>query len=51
MSLSRLSFCFSRCRRFAFGASKDMMELQRDVAMLQDQVRNLQSTLDKRSLP
>jgi TolA-binding protein len=33
---------------FAFGASKEIMELQRDVAMLQDQVRNLQSTLDQK---
>lgn len=30
----------------SFGANKDMQELQRDVAMLQDQVRNLQSSFD-----
>lgn len=31
----------------AFGASKEIIELQRDVAQLQDQVRNLQKTLDQ----
>lgn len=31
----------------SFGASKEMIELQRDVAQLQDQVRNLQKTLDQ----
>lgn len=33
---------------FAFGASKEIMELQRDVALLQDQVRTLQSSLDQK---
>src|SRR5690349_10334091 len=31
----------------SFAASKEMIELQRDVAQLQDQVRNLQKTLDQ----
>ena len=31
----------------SFGASKEMIELQRDVAQLQDQVRSLQKTLDQ----
>src|SRR5579871_56255 len=33
---------------FAFGASKEIVELQRDVALLQDQVRALQRSLDER---
>ena len=33
---------------FAFGASKEIVELQRDVALLQDQVRALQQSLDQR---
>lgn len=32
----------------AFGASKEIVELQRDVALLQDQVRALQQSLDQR---
>lgn len=31
----------------SYGANKEMIELQRDVAQLQDQVRNLQKTLDQ----
>lgn len=31
----------------SYGASKEIIELQRDVAQLQDQVRNLQKTLDQ----
>jgi len=31
----------------SFAASKEIIELQRDVAQLQDQVRNLQKTLDQ----
>jgi len=34
---------------FAFGANKDIQELQRDVAMLQDQIRNMQRGFDERS--
>ena len=48
MSLSRVVIVFFALSPFAFGASKEIMELQRDVAMLQDQVRNLQSTLDQK---
>jgi TolA-binding protein len=48
MSLSRVAIVFFALSPFAFGASKEIMELQRDVALLQDQVRNLQSTLDQK---
>src|ERR1700733_8511099 len=48
MSLSRVAIVFFALSPFAFGASKEIMELQRDVALRQDQVRNLQSTLDQR---
>jgi TolA-binding protein len=48
MSLSRVTILLFALSPFAFGASKEIMELQRDVAMLQDQVRNLQSTLDQK---
>jgi TolA-binding protein len=48
MSLSRLAILLFALSPFAFGASKEIMELQRDVALLQDQVRNLQSTLDQK---
>jgi TolA-binding protein len=48
MSLSRIAVVFFALSPFAFGASKEIMELQRDVALLQDQVRNLQSTLDQK---
>jgi TolA-binding protein len=48
MSLSRVAILLFALSPFAFGASKEIMELQRDVAMLQDQVRTLQSTLDQK---
>jgi TolA-binding protein len=48
MSLSRFAILLFALSPFAFGASKEIQELQRDVAMLQDQVRNLQSTLDQK---
>jgi TolA-binding protein len=48
MSLSRVVIVFFVLSPFAFGASKEIMELQRDVAMLQDQVRTLQSSLDQK---
>jgi TolA-binding protein len=48
MSLSRVAVVFFALSPFAFGASKEIMELQRDVALLQDQVRNLQSALDQK---
>ena len=48
MSLSRVAILLVALSPFAFGASKEIMELQRDVAMLQDQVRNLQSSIDQK---
>jgi tol-pal system protein YbgF len=48
MSFSRVVMVFFALSPFAFGASKEIMELQRDVAMLQDQVRTLQSSLDQK---
>jgi len=46
MSLSRTVIAFFACAPFAWGASKEILELQRDVAMLQEQVRSLQSAVD-----
>jgi tol-pal system protein YbgF len=46
MSLSRTVLALLALAPFAFGANKEMMELQRDVALLQDQVRTLQSSVD-----
>jgi tol-pal system protein YbgF len=48
MSLSSTVFVFLAVAPLTFGASKEIVELQRDVAMLQDQVRNLQRTLDEK---
>ncbi len=48
MSLSRVAILLFALSPFAFGASKEIMELQRDVSMLQDQVRTLQSALDQK---
>jgi len=52
MSLSRTTFVstavFLALAPFAFGASKEMQELQRDVALLQDQVRTMQRTEDEK---
>ena len=48
MSFSRVVVVFLALSPFAFGASKEIMELQRDVALLQDQVRTLQSSLDQK---
>jgi TolA-binding protein len=48
MSISRVAILLFGLSPFAFGASKEIMELQRDVAMLQDQVRTLQSSLDQK---
>jgi len=48
MNVSRTVIVFLALAPSVFGASKEIQELQRDVAMLQDQVRNLQSTLDMR---
>jgi len=46
MSLSRPLIALLTLAPFAFGANKEMMELQRDVALLQDQIRTLQSSVD-----
>ena len=51
MRLSRVAVVFFALSPFAFGASKEIMELQRDVALLQDQVRNLQNSLDQKFIP
>src|SRR5580704_14267169 len=48
MSLSRTTLLFLALAPFAFGASKEMQELQRDVALLQDQVRTLQRAQDEK---
>jgi tol-pal system protein YbgF len=48
MSLSRTTLAFLALAPFAFGASKEMQELQRDVALLQDQVRTLQRAQDEK---
>ena len=48
VAVSRLVIVFFALSPFAFGASKEIMELQRDVALLQDQVRMLQSSLDQK---
>jgi tol-pal system protein YbgF len=48
MSLSRTFFLFVALAPLTFGASKEIVELQRDVAMLQDQVRNVQKSLDEK---
>jgi tol-pal system protein YbgF len=48
MSLSRTFILFVALAPLTFGASKEIVELQRDVAMLQDQVRNVQKSLDEK---
>jgi tol-pal system protein YbgF len=48
MSLSRTFILFVALAPVTFGASKEIVELQRDVAMLQDQVRNVQKSLDEK---
>jgi TolA-binding protein len=48
MTFSRVVIVFFALSPLAFGASKEIMELQRDVALLQDQVRTLQSALDQK---
>ena len=46
MNVPRTVIVFLALAPCAFGASKEIQELQRDVAMLQDQVQKLQSALD-----
>src|ERR1700692_4209211 len=41
-------FGFLLIPSFAFGANQDIVELQRDLATLQDQVRTLQSSTDQK---
>jgi len=48
MRLSRIVLVFLLASPFAFGASKEIQELQRDVAMLQDQVRTMQKDFGDR---
>src|SRR6202050_2353363 len=48
MSFSRVVIVFLGLSPFAFGASKEIMELQRDVALLQDQGRTRQSSVDQK---
>jgi tol-pal system protein YbgF len=45
MTLSRIVILIAAFAPFSFGASKEIVELQRDVAMLQDQLQKLQTTL------
>src|ERR1700693_447510 len=45
MSLSRTFILFVALAPLTFGASKEIVELQRDVAMLQDQVQKMQAAL------
>lgn len=48
MKFVRLAFLLCVGAGFSFGANKDIVELQRDVAILQDQVRQVQRTLDEK---
>ena len=46
MSLTRTLILFVALAPFTFGASKEIVELQRDVSMLQDQVQKMQAALN-----
>ncbi len=48
MSLSRIVLVFLAATPCTFAASKEIMELQRDVAMLQDQLRTMQKDFGDR---
>jgi tol-pal system protein YbgF len=48
MNLSRIIISLFLLAPLSFGANKDIQELQRDLAMVQDQVRNLQSSVDQK---
>jgi tol-pal system protein YbgF len=48
MSLSRTIVVFFALSPFAFGASKEILELQRDVAILQDQINKMQKDFGDR---
>jgi TolA-binding protein len=41
--------CLLLAQTFAFGASKEIIELQRDIAQLQDQIRLLQQSVDTKT--
>ena len=47
MKLLRCASLLCLCASFNFGASKEMVELQRDVAILQNDMRQVQHTLDE----
>lgn len=48
MSLSRIVVMLAAVAPLSFGASKEIQELQRDVAMLQDQLRSMQKDFGDR---
>lgn len=48
MKFFRLATLIFLSTSLSFGASKEVVELQRDVALLQDQVRQVQRTLDEK---
>lgn len=47
MKFLRLGLLMVTCSALSFGANKDMIQLQRDVALLQDKVDTMQRTLDQ----
>jgi tol-pal system protein YbgF len=48
MTLPRFVLVFLAAAPLTFGASKEMQELQRDVSLLQDQVRNMQKDFSEK---
>jgi tol-pal system protein YbgF len=48
MTLPRFVLVFLAAAPLTFGASKEMQELQRDVSILQDQVRNMQKDFSEK---
>ena len=47
MKFLRLALLMLTCTALSFGASKEMIQLQRDVALLQDKMDTMQRTLDQ----
>lgn len=47
MKFLRLALLTLTCSALSFGANKEMIELQRDVALLQDKMDTMQRTLDQ----
>jgi len=47
MKFLRLALLTLTCSALSFGASKEMIQLQRDVALLQDKMDTMQRTLDQ----